>query len=740
MDDLIFFEGFDNNLWRSDGTEQGTYSINSNPTKVLAEYTMYPFQGKLYFTRALPSKHSGGATIFDNKIGLSDGSPTGTILLGDFKTPLGNSRPRYKFMESDGQLRFWSLDDGNAVHRVGTSPEETRFERRLINSPADHFNVFYAHGMYYAPYNLMGGFQVIRESDWASFQLKALKPSSFLEFGNLMLFSGATQNGDKTYHNELWQSDGTEQGTSISQVFPAKSRIEQIGKLNDNLIIFCQAELAADLASFEIWLGNGAPGSAKKTISVSYEGFNAYIGWELLKGEDKFYALSNGINQKAAKSVIQSDGTSAGTKLFNFPYADSIRQTYLLDDELHFLTSVRGDKSHQKIYALTKEGQFVQKYEQRESDIGMAIDFLVPYKNGKTYIYSTTFTPLNSSKNGIGELWKMNFCPQAVNVTSNTDFALCQGSSSELVANVTGGSGNYSYKWSTGNTANKIIVDKAGDYSVTVADGKGCEVSSTVKVVSGGGLKIAVEGPVSMCSGQTATLSATVSGGSGTYTYQWLSNGTAVAGATTKTYSANKAGTYSVKVADTKGCSAVSDTRTLKEVNESTVKIVSSTGTNVFIPGKMLMLSIIPSPGQTYQWRRNSQDIIGAVTNSYVVKEEGSYTITVTSNGCTFVSTPFIISVILAAEPSLNVGYQVAIFPNPTNSTARALFTLPKPMKARVCIYDINGRKMSQISSSVKLMNHDLSLDLSSLPAGTYIVKMKALDTEKEIATRIIKR
>ncbi|MDP2386463.1 MAG: LamG-like jellyroll fold domain-containing protein, partial [Bacteroidota bacterium] len=123
-------------------------------------------------------------------------------------------------------------------------------------------------------------------------------------------------------------------------------------------------------------------------------------------------------------------------------------------------------------------------------------------------------------------------------ITGNT--TVCAGMSTTLDA----GTGCASYLWSNGATTQTVSVG-AGNYSVTVTNSNGCSVTSEITTVTSAQAPVAViTGEITVCPGTTSTLSATAG-----YTYLWST------GATTESVNV-PAGTYSLTVTDTYGCSA----------------------------------------------------------------------------------------------------------------------------------------------------------------------------------------
>ncbi|MFC0518908.1 PKD-like domain-containing protein [Mucilaginibacter angelicae] len=102
---------------------------------------------------------------------------------------------------------------------------------------------------------------------------------------------------------------------------------------------------------------------------------------------------------------------------------------------------------------------------------------------------------------------------------SSTATTICSGKSVTLTANLTGGTGPFTYIWNTGENTASIDVNKAGTYTVTVSDKTpGCQPKVTsIQVTS-----VASPNPPTVdnqivCPNTAATLTAKAPGG----TYQW---------------------------------------------------------------------------------------------------------------------------------------------------------------------------------------------------------------------------
>ncbi len=135
-----------------------------------------------------------------------------------------------------------------------------------------------------------------------------------------------------------------------------------------------------------------------------------------------------------------------------------------------------------------------------------------------------------------------NPLPTAAIAGSNS---VCTGSTIPITA-----SGGTSYTWSNG--ANGAVNNvSAGTYTVTVTNANGCTNVAT-KAISALPLpQVSITtSPINECS---LLLTATATGGTGSYTYQWWDNSTA------QTYIATTAVTAQVAATDANGCQALAN-------------------------------------------------------------------------------------------------------------------------------------------------------------------------------------
>ncbi|MDP5041971.1 MAG: T9SS type A sorting domain-containing protein [Crocinitomicaceae bacterium] len=214
--------------------------------------------------------------------------------------------------------------------------------------------------------------------------------------------------------------------------------------------------------------------------------------------------------------------------------------------------------------------------------------------------------------------------------------SLCSGASVTLTAPAAS-----SYLWTNGATTQSITVSTATSIGLSVSNSAGCSASAVPVVVStltAPTATITASGSTSICAGSNVVLTAAPAS-----SYLWST------GATTQSISVQTAGSYTVQ-ATQNGCSATS-VPTLVEVNALPVSTVVASGPTTFCQGGSVTLSA--EPATSYLWSN------GATTQSITVQAPGAYTVNLSLNGCSALSTP--IQVAVQSLPSINISSSGAL-------------------------------------------------------------------------------
>lgn len=168
-------------------------------------------------------------------------------------------------------------------------------------------------------------------------------------------------------------------------------------------------------------------------------------------------------------------------------------------------------------------------------------------------------------------------CISFVFVPSNYNgqtISCVNGQDGSLTINAFGGMAPYSYNWDDGSEGFQRMNLGAGTYSVTVTDMNGCSLNSSITLNNPQPISIIqnITHPVSCINSTDGALTATVTGGTPPYTYNWEN------GSTSPSASNLGCGSHAVTITDANGCSRTA----IFGLNCPTVMQVSITPTSDF--------------------------------------------------------------------------------------------------------------------------------------------------------------
>lgn len=301
---------------------------------------------------------------------------------------------------------------------------------------------------------------------------------------------------------------------------------------------------------------------------------------------------------------------------------------------------------------------------------------------------------------------------------SGGDVTVCTGGTTLLTASVTGGSGTTSYQWqSSANgtiwanisgatnatyTTSALITSTYYRVSITQT-GQGCSAnasaSSLITVVPDPTILV-TGGGISVCNGSTATLNSTVTGGTGTPTYQWQSSinnstWTNISGATGSSYTTppmTAARYYRVALTMTGvGCGAINSASSQITVNP--IPLISVSGETTICYGGSSSLTASGSggsPGYNFSWSSG----LGAGNVKVVAPSVNTtYTITITdAGGCTNSSNVNIVVEDCCTPPTMN-----AICTPPTSFNVNVVATGIKTFQS------LTGTSPSNVTNKIKI-------------------------------------
>ena len=201
----------------------------------------------------------------------------------------------------------------------------------------------------------------------------------------------------------------------------------------------------------------------------------------------------------------------------------------------------------------------------------------------------------------------------------------CNKADGSITVNVSGGTGIYTYLWSTSSNSNQIGSLTAGTYTVSVTDQNNCQASSSAVLIN-------IAAPIintisvidaSCYNSATGSVDIEIQGGTPPYTYLW-SNGNV-----TQDLTSVVAGSYTVTVTDTFACV----TQSSFLINQPSELLLQVTVDDAGCNNNNGSILVVTSGGvgpYSYLWSD------GSVNDNLQNLFAGSYTVTVTDfHSCT---------------------------------------------------------------------------------------------------------
>jgi hypothetical protein len=220
--------------------------------------------------------------------------------------------------------------------------------------------------------------------------------------------------------------------------------------------------------------------------------------------------------------------------------------------------------------------------------------------------------------------------------------SICAGSSVVLTSST-----GASYKWFNGTTQVGTVATytatTAGAYTVEVTNTGGCKATSAITTITNSVLPTAtITSPAtSICSGSSIVLTSSTGA-----SYKWF-NGTTQVG-TAATYTATKAGSYTVEVTSSGGCKAISAITTIT-VSNSPLATITAPTTSICSGSSVILTA---STGASYKWFNGTTQVGTAAT--YTATAAGAYTVEViNTGGCK--ATSAITTITSSASPTATI-------------------------------------------------------------------------------------
>lgn len=232
--------------------------------------------------------------------------------------------------------------------------------------------------------------------------------------------------------------------------------------------------------------------------------------------------------------------------------------------------------------------------------------------------------------------------PAAITGTPTVTPVPCFGQSTGAITlAVAGGTAPYTYQWNDGASTQNRTNIPAGTYSVIITDSKSCTGTVTNIVVTqpSAALTASLSKTDPSCGGSNGSVTATVSGGTGPYTYDW--NGTPT-GDGTATITGLASGNYQVTITDARNCTFIA---TITLTNVATMVLTTNVTPPTCPPGSNAplgengVIDLVVNGGTapfTYNWTTPNGTGLIPTAQDQSGLSAGTYNVTVTdAAGCT---------------------------------------------------------------------------------------------------------
>ena len=242
--------------------------------------------------------------------------------------------------------------------------------------------------------------------------------------------------------------------------------------------------------------------------------------------------------------------------------------------------------------------------------------------------YCVTVTDNNGcTTNGCITVTDSSGCTLSANISSMT--ASCGNCDGSATASPSGGTAPYTYLWNDPNNQFNAVATGLcpGTYSVVITDAAGCTSTNTVTIGTGASFTVSIATVDESCLGACdGSATATVSGGTSPYTYNWSDS--VSTGATAINLCSNNM-MYTLAVLDANSCAGYADSIVISTQSSIAATVTSTNATCGQCDGTASITATSGVSPYTYLWSN------GASTQSVSNLCVGSYGVTLTDAvGC----------------------------------------------------------------------------------------------------------
>lgn len=217
--------------------------------------------------------------------------------------------------------------------------------------------------------------------------------------------------------------------------------------------------------------------------------------------------------------------------------------------------------------------------------------------------------------------------PLTLDNATATDPTCFGDSDGSITLSVSGGTPSYTYTWNPNVSSTNAATNlSAGTYEITITDQNSNQLTETIVLTDPSEILISGLSDASICSDEIYTTAASVSGGTGSYTYNWTpATSVSDVNALNPDFSPSALTTYTLTVEDALACSASASFN----LTINPIPTVDLGPDQTVCTGDAVLLNAGIDLSNDYLWSS------GETSNTLLVSAAGNYSVTVTNSlGC----------------------------------------------------------------------------------------------------------
>ncbi len=308
---------------------------------------------------------------------------------------------------------------------------------------------------------------------------------------------------------------------------------------------------------------------------------------------------------------------------------------------------------------------------------------------------------------------------------------ICSGASTTFTAAPTNGGTSPTYQWQvnatnvgTGSTFTSSSLVNGDIVTCIMTSSSSCaspttatSPATTILVTPTVTPSVSITGTATICIGDATTFTATPTNGGTTPTYQWQVNA-ANAGTGSTFTSSSLANGDVVTCILTSNLACASPTTATSGVTTMVVNGIPSTPT-ITQNGNVLT----SSSAVDNQWYFNGSIIPGATNQDYTATQDGTYTVVVTTNGCSSASSAGLPVTVTGISESMN-GFVFDVYPNPNDGNFNLSFTAVEKSNYTIEIYNAIGQRVYSEGLNEFQGNYNKKMSVVEYGRGVYTISL----------------